>query len=306
MNQLHGSSVFSKIDIRSGYHQILVKADDVQKTAFRSWYGHYEYVVMSFSVTNAPAVFMDYMNRIFRPFLDKFVVVFIDDILIYSRTWEEQAEHLRLVLSVLREKKLYAKLSKCKLWMDEVQFLGHVISAHGIAVDPAKVDVVVKWESPKSATEIRSFVGLAGYYMRFIEGFSKIVAPLTQLTRKDQPFTWTDKCEESFQKLKRRLTSAPILVIPDMGKPFEVYCDASHLGLGCVLMQEKKAVAYASRQLKVHERNYPTHDLELAAIVFALKIWRHYLYGAQFCVFSDHKSHKYLFDQKELNMRQRR
>jgi len=149
-------------------------------------------------------------------------------------------------------------------------------------------------------------VGLAGYYKRFIEGFSKIVAPLTLLTRKDQPFTWTDKCEESFQELKRRLTSAPILVIPDVGKPFEVYCDASHLGLGCVLMQENKAVVYASRQLKVHERNYPTYDLELVAIVFALKIWRHYLYGAQFRVFSDHKSLKYLFDQKELNMRQRR
>jgi len=139
---------------------------------------------------------------------------------------------------------------------------------------------VVKWESPKSVTKIRSFVGLAGYYRRFIKGFSKIVAPLTQLTRKDQPFIWTDKCEESFQELKQRLTSAPVLVIPDVGKPFEVYCNASHLGLGCVLMQEKKAVGYTFRQLKVHERNYPTHDLELAAIVFALKIWRHYLYGA--------------------------
>jgi len=280
MDQLHGSSVFSKIYLRSGYHQILVKAEDVQKTAFRSRYGHYEYVVMSFGVTNAPAMFMDYMNRIFRPFLDKFVVVFIDYILIYSRTREEHAEHLRLVLGVLREKQIYAKLSKCEFWMDEVQFLGHVISAQDISVDPAKVEAVVKWESPKSATEIRSFVGLAGYYRRFIEGFSKIVAPLTLLTRKDQPFTWTDKCEESFQELKRRLTSAPILVILDVGKPFVVYCEASHLGLGYVLMQEKKAVAYASRQLKVHERNYPTHNLELAAIVFALKIWRHYLYGA--------------------------
>ena len=261
---------------------------------------------MPFGVTNDPAVFMDYMNRIFRPFLDKFVVVFIDDILIYSRTQEEHVGHLRIVLGILREKQLYAKLSKCEFWMDEVQFLGHVVSAQGIAVDPAKVEAVVKWESPKSTIETRSFVGLAGYYRRFIEGFSKVVAPLTQLTRKDQPFTWTKKCEESFQELKRRLTSAPILVIPDIGKPFEVYYDASHLGLGCVLMQERKAVAYASRQLNVHERNYLTHDLELAAIVFALKIWRHYLYGAQFRVFSDHKSLKYLFDQKELNMRQRR
>jgi len=163
-------------------------------------------------------------------------------------------------------------------------------------VDPSKVEAMVKWESPKSATKIRSFVGLAGYYRRFIEGFSKIVAPLTQLTQKDQPFTWTNKCEDCFQELKQRLTSAPILVILDVGKPFEVYFDASHLRLGCVLIQEKKAVTYASRQLKVHKRNYPTHDLELATIVFALKIWRHYLYDTQFQVFSNHKSLKYLFD----------
>jgi len=285
MDQLHGASVFSKIDLRSGYHQILVKAEDVQKTAFRSHYGHYEYVVMSFGVTNAPTLFMDYMNRIFCPFLDKFVVVFIDDILIYSRTDEEHEKHLKTVLEILREKQLYAKFSKCEFWLKEVN-LGHVISAQGISVDPAKVEVVLQWERPKIVTEIRSFVGLAGYYRRFIEEFSRVVAPLTQLTRKDQPFAWTDKCEQSFIELKKRLTSAPVLVILDTGKPFEVYCDASLQGLGCVLMQEKKAIAYASRQLKVHERNYPTHDLELAAVVFALKIWRHYLYGAQFQVFS--------------------
>ncbi|XP_068483219.1 uncharacterized protein [Phaseolus vulgaris] len=281
-------------------------AEDVQKTAFRSRYGHYEYVVMPFGVTNAPALFMDYMNRIFRPFLDKFVIVFIDDILIYSRTKGEHEEHLKTVLEILREKQLYAKFSKCEFWLKEVNFLGHVISIQGISVDPAKVEAVLQWERPKTVTEIRSFVGLAGYYRRFIEDFSRVVAPLTQLTRKDQPFAWTDRCEQSFIELRKRLTSAPVLVIPDTGKPFEVYCDASHQGLGCVLMQEKRPVAYASRQLKVHERNYPTHDLELAALVFALKIWRHYLYGAQFQVFSDHKSLKYLFDQKELNMRQRR
>jgi len=302
MDQLHGATVFSKIDLRSGYHQIRVKSDDIQKTAFRSRYGHYEYVVMPFGVTNAPAMFMDYMNRIFRPFLDKFVVVFIEDILIYSRSYEEHAEHLRTVLSILREKQLYAKLSKCEFWMSTVQFLGHMISAQGISVDPSKVEAVLKWGRPKSVTEIRSFVGLAGYYRRFIEGFSKMVAPLTQLTRKDQPFAWTDRCEESFLELKKKLTSAPVLVIPDASKPFEVFCDASHQGLGCVLMQNRRVVAYASRQLKNHEKNYPTHDLELAAVVFALKIWRHYLYGAQFQVFSDHKSLRYLFDQKELNM----
>ncbi|XP_017431977.2 uncharacterized protein LOC108339348 [Vigna angularis] len=290
LDQLQGASVFSKIDLRSGYHQIRVKEGDIQKTAFRSRYGHYEYVVMPFGVTNAPAIFMDYMNRIFRPYLDKFVVVFIDDILIYSKSHEEHEEHLRVVLGVLKEKELYAKLSKCEFWMKSVQFLGHVVSAEGISVDPTKVRAVLEWTSPRSITEVRSFVGLAGYYRRFIEGFAKIVAPLTQLTRKDHPFAWTDRCEESFQELKRKLTSAPVLVIPNTAKPFEVYCDASHQGLGCVLMQEKRAVAYASRQLKIHERNYPTHDLELAAVVFALKIWRHHLYGATFQVFSDHKS----------------
>jgi len=184
--------------------------------------------------------------------------------------------------------------------------LGHVISAQGISVDPGKIETVVKWERPQTVTEVRSFLGLAWYYMRFVEGFSRMLSPLTQLTRKDQPFSWIDECEVCFEDMKRRLTTAPILAIPDTTKMFEVYCDASYQGLGCVLMQEKRPIAYTSRQLKVHEKNYPTHDLELAAVVFALKTWRHYLYGSQFQVFSDHKSLKYLFDQKELNMRQRR
>ena len=201
---------------------------------------------------------------------------------------------------------MYAKLSKCEFWLEKVQFLGHVISKDGISVDPSKVEAVMQWERPKTITEIRSFLGLAGYYRRFIEGFSRIAAPLTRLTRKGQPFVWTSKCEESFQELKHRLTTSPVLIIPDPNESFEVFCDASKMGLGCVLMQNRRVVAYASRQLRKHEENYPTHDLELAAIVFALKIWRHYLYGAKFEVFSDHKSLKYLFDQKELNMRQRR
>jgi hypothetical protein len=301
-----GARVFSKIDLRSGYHQIKVRDEDMQKTAFRTRYGHYEYKVMPFGVSNAPGVFMEYMNRIFHAFLDRFVVVFIDDILIYSKTEEEHAEHLKIVLQVLKEKKLYAKLSKCEFWLKEVSFLGHVVSGSGIAVDPSKVEAVSQWETPKSVTEIRSFLGLAGYYQRFIEGFSKLALPLTQLTCKGKTFVWDIHCENSFNELKKRLTTAPILILPKPDEPFVVYCDASKLGLGGVLMQDGKVVAYASRQLRTHERNYPTHDLELAAVVFALKIWRHYLYGSRFEVFSDHKSLKYLFDQKELNMRQRR
>ena len=209
-------------------------------------------------------------------------------------------------MRVLRDHQLYAKLSKCEFWLKEVKFLGHVVSSEGVAVDPSKVEAVLQWESPKSVTEVRSFVGLAGYYRRFIRGFSQIARPLTNLTKKDRPFVWTEQCEAAFQELKTLLTTAPVLVLPDSSQPFEVYTDASLMGLGCVLMQNGKVIAYASRQLRPHEVNYPTHDLELCAVVFALKIWRHYLFGAQFEVFSDHKSLKYLMDQKELNGRQRR
>ena len=306
LDQLKGACVFSKIDLRSGYHQIRVKSADVPKTAFRTRYGHYEFLVMPFGVTNAPAVFMEYMNRIFNAYLDQFVVIFIDDILIYSRTSQEHEEHLRIVLSVLREKHLFAKLSKCEFWMSEVRFLGHVISQGGVAVDPSKVEAVINWERPRNASEVRSFLGLAGYYRRFIEGFSKLALPMTRLTRKDLRFEWDSECEQSFMSLKEKLTTAPVLVIPDPTKSYQIYCDASKMGLGGVLMQDGQVVAYASRQLKVHEQNYPTHDLELAAVVFTLKVWRHYLYGVRFSMYSDHKSLKYLFDQKELNMRQRR
>jgi len=306
LDHLKGAVVFSKIDLRFRYHQILVKLENVQNTTFKSCYGHYEYVVMPFGVMNAPTIYMEYMNRIFRPYLDQFVVMFIDYILIYTESREEHADHLRVVLEILREHQLYRKLSNCEFWLEEIQFLGHVISAQGIAVDPTKIETVVKWERPQTVAEVRSFLGLVGYYKRFVEGFSKMVNPLTQLTRKDHPFAWTDVCEAYFEDMKRRLMIASVLVIPDLTKMFEVYCDTSYQGLGCVLLQEKQPVTYASRQLKEHEKNYPMHDLELATIVFALKTWRHYLYGAQFQVFSNHKSLKYLFDQKELNMRQRR
>jgi hypothetical protein len=266
MDQLVGAEVFSKIDLRSGYHQIRVKADDISKTAFRMRYGHYEYSVMPFGVSNAPSIFMEYMNRIFHPFLDSFVVVFIDDILVYLKFEEEHAEHLRIVLGVLKENRLFAKLWKCEFWLREVSFLGHVISKGGIVVDPSKVDAVLQWESPKSVFEVRSFLGLAGYYRRFIEGFSKLALPLTKLTQKGQAYVWDAKCEKSFQELKKRLTSAPVLILPNHKESFVVYCDASKMGLGGVLMQNRQVEAYASRQLKVHEKNYPTHDLELAAL----------------------------------------
>ncbi|GKA38575.1 reverse transcriptase domain-containing protein [Tanacetum coccineum] len=239
-DQLQGSRYFSKIDLRSGYHQLRVHEDDIPKTAFRTRYGHFEFTVMPFGLTNAPAVFMDLMNR------------------------------------------------------------------DGIHVDPSKIEVVNNWKIPTTPYEIRSFLGLAGYYRRFIANFSKIAKPLTSLTEKNQKYMWGTKQEEAFQTLKNNLYDAPILTLPDGVEDFVVYCDVSNQGLGCVLMQRGKVVAYASRQLKIHKKNYTTHDLELGAVVFALKTWRHYLYGTKSVIYTDHKSLQHIFDQKELNTHQRR
>ncbi|KAL4016353.1 hypothetical protein IC575_024001 [Cucumis melo] len=278
-DQLQGATVFSNIDLRSGYHQLRIKDGDLPKTAFRSRYGHYEFIVMSFGLTNAPAVFMDLMNRVFREFLDAFVIVFIDDILIYSKTEAEHEEHLRIFLQTLRDNKLYAKFSKYEFWLKQVSFLGHVVSKAGVSVDPAKIEAVTSWTRPSIVSEVHSFLGLAGYYRRFVENFSRIATPLTQFTRKGAPFVWSKTCEDSFRTLN----------------------EASSAWFFCT---DGKVVAYASRQLKSHEQNYPTHDLELVVVVFALKIWRHYLYGEKIQIFTDHKSLKYFFTQKELNMRQ--
>ncbi|KAA3473031.1 DNA/RNA polymerases superfamily protein [Gossypium australe] len=265
-DQLKGATVFSKIDFRSSYYQLRVKESDVPKTTFRTRYGHYEFLFMPFGLTNAPAVFMDLMNWIFKPYLDRFGVVFIDGILIYSCDEMQHAEHLRIVLQILREKQLYAK------------------------------STILEWKPLRNVSEVRSFLGLVGYYRRFLKGSSMIATPLTKLLQKDVKFEWSEKCQQK----------APVLVQPESGKEFIVYSDASLNGLGCVLMQEGKVIAYVSRQLKPHEKNYPTYDLKLAAIVFALKISRHYLVGEICHVYTDHKSLKYLMTQKELNLRQRR
>ena len=302
-DELKGASVFSKIDLRSGFHQLRIKDADVHKTTFKTRYGHYEFLVMSFGLTNAPAAFMALMNRVFQPYVDQFVVVFIDDILVYSKDREDHDTHLRVVLETLRKEQLYAKLSKCEFWLREVSFLGHIISEEGIRVDLKKIEVIIEW---KNVTEVRSFLGLAGYYGRFIKGFSMTMAPMTRLFQKNVRFEWSEKCQASFEKLKAFLTEAPVLTQSTYGKEYVIFSDASLNGLGCVLMQEGKVVTYASMQLKPRENNYPTHDLKLAAIVFALKIWRHYLYGEKHFIYTDHKSLKYLPSQRELNLRQRR
>ncbi|GKA45289.1 putative reverse transcriptase domain-containing protein [Tanacetum coccineum] len=274
-DQLQGSSVYSKIDLRTGYHQLRIREEDIPITAFRTRYSHYEFQVMSFGLTNAPAVFMDLMNQVCKPYLDKFVIVFIDDILIYSKSKDEHKEHLKTILK-------------------------------GIHVDPAKIEAIKNWATPITPTEVRQFLGLAGYYRRFIEGFSLISKPLTKLTQKNKKYEWGKDEEEAFELFKQKLCYAPILALPEGSKDFVVYCDASLKGFGAVLMQREKVIAYASRQLRTHEENYTTHDLELGAVIFALRLWRHYLYGTKCVVYTDHKSLQYILDQKELNMRQRR
>jgi hypothetical protein len=304
-DQLVGAKVFSKIGLSSSYHQIKILASDIPKTAFSTRYGLYEYLVMSFGLTNAPAYFMYLMNSIFMPELDKFVVVFIDDILVYSRN-EEHAGHLHVVLQRLREHHLYAKLSKCDFWLKEIKFLGHTISQKGVAVDPDKVQEVMNWKPPTIVRQIRSFLGLAEYYRCFIPDLSRIAKPMTELLKNGAKFEWGQKFEDAFHTLRQHLTTTPVLAQPDNNKPFDVYCDASGTGLGCVLLQDNLVIAYASRALIPHEENYPTHDLELAAVVHALKMWMHYLMGTHCNIYTDHKSLKYIFTQADLNMRQRR
>jgi hypothetical protein len=294
-DQMKGVSVFLKIHLRSGYHQLKIQESDIPKTAFHTRYELYEYTVMSFGLTNAPAYFMYLMNKVFMEHLDKFVVVLIDDILIFSKMEEEHEKHLRLVLEKHRLNKLYAKFSKCEFWLTEVTFLRHIISTRGVSVDPGKVKDVLNWMPPTTASEIRSFLGLVGFYYQFIKDFSKIAKPMMKLLKKNKAFEWTAECQVSFEELRKHLTSTPVLVLPDLMKKFDIYCDASHRGLGCVLMQEGQVVCYASRQLRKHEENYPTHDLELATVMHALKIWRHYLIGHRYEIYSDQKSLKYIF-----------
>ncbi|WVZ62939.1 hypothetical protein U9M48_012628 [Paspalum notatum var. saurae] len=292
LDKLKGARYFSKIDLRSGYHQMKIREEDIPKIAFVTRYSHHEFTVVSFGLTNAPAYYMKMMNVILKEELDQFVVVFTDDILIYSKTREEHEKQLRDVLEKLRKNQLYGKFSKCEFWLERVALLGRIVTAGGVSVDPEKVVAVSNWKTPRNMTEIKSFLGLAKYYRRFIDNFSKIAKPMTELLKDKVLFEWNDKHEKSFQCLKDKLTTTPVLTLPDLQKDFVVYCDASRQGLGCVLMQDN--------------HNYPTHDLELAAVVHALKIWRHYLLGNKCDIYTDHKSLKYIFTQSELNMRQRR
>ncbi|WMV09097.1 hypothetical protein MTR67_002482 [Solanum verrucosum] len=235
-----------------------------------------------------------------------FVIVFIDDILIYSRNGDDHIDPLRIMLQILKDQQLFAKFNKSEFWLRFVSCLSYIVSGKGIEVDPKKTNAVKSWPRPLAPSDIRSFFGFDGYYRRFVEGFSSIASPLMALTQKKAKFIWSEACEIRFQELKDKLTFAPVLTLPEGTNSFVVYCDASRIRLGCVLIQNGKVIAYASRQLKIHEKNYPTHCLELAVVVFALKIWRHYLYGVYVDVCTDHKRLQYVFNKKNWNLRQRR
>jgi hypothetical protein len=245
-DQLKGAQVFSKIDLRSGYHQIKIRVEDIIRVAFTMRYGLYEYLIMSFGLTNASAHFMYLMNSVFMSELDRFDMVFIDDIPVYSKSMVEHEEHLRVVLQRLQDHQLYVKFSKCEFWINEVSFLGHVISLEGINVDLGKVRDVLDWKPLTSITQVCSFLGLAGYYRRFILNFSKISKPITKLLKKDNKYMWSKDCDEAFNTLKKLLTTSPLLAESDIAKPFDVYCDASGTGLECVLMQEGRVILYSS------------------------------------------------------------
>jgi hypothetical protein len=309
-DRLQGAEYFTSLDLRSGYYQIRVRDQDIPKTCIRTRYGSFEFLVMPFGLTNAPSTFQAVMNDVFREYLDDFVMVYIDDILIYSRTAEEHFRHVRLILERLREHTLYGKLSKCEFNRPSLPFLGHVVGRNGVSMQDSKVQALVKWAPLRNVTEVQSFLGLANYYRRFIKDFSRLAAPLSELTKKKVPFEWGGDQEISFNALKSAVQNAPVLQLADPTKPYVVTCDASDLGIGAVLEQEQDdgphPVAFASRKLSSAERNYPVHERELLAIVYALREWRSYLHGSRFVIKTDHHPLRYLDTQTNLSKRQMR
>ena len=303
LDELHGSTVFTKIDLKSGYHQIRIREGDEWKTAFKTKFGLYEWLVMPFGLTNAPSTFMRLMNFVLRDYIGKFVVVYFDDILIYSRSIEDHYEHVKSVLLTLRAERLYGNLKKCSFCMNEIVFLGFVVSSKGVEVDKEKIKAITEWPTPKNANEVRSFHGLASFYRRFVKDFSTIAAPLNEIVKKDVGFHWGEKQQVAFDTLKEKLTSALILALPNFDLAFELECDASGIGIGAVLKQNNKPIAYFSEKLKGAQLNYSVYDKELYALVRSLQTWQHYLWPKEFVIHSDHESLKYLKGQGKLSKR---
>ena len=307
LDQLHGATVFSSLDLQHGYHQIRIADSDVPKTAFMTHRGLYQYKVLCFGLSNAPSSFQAVMNRVLAPVIGKCAVVYMDDILIFSRSMEEHAQHLRLVLQLLRAAKLKCKLTKCAFGKSSIKFLGFLVGGGGLSVDPKKVQVVVDWPTPATPKEVQSFLGLATYFRRFCPGFAAVARPLHRLTHKDVQFEWTIEAQAAFDKIKVLLTTAPVLALPDLtptAPPFEVSCDASDYAVGAVLVQNGKALAYESRLLAAAEQNYSTGEKELLAVVHAMRTWRCFLEGGKAVVVTDHNPITYLQTQKNLSRRQ--
>jgi hypothetical protein len=311
LDQLTGATVFTSLDLQSGYHLLRIREADVPKTAFRvpcvgPYGGSYAYKVLPMGLTNAPATFQNAMNKVFSEHLGRFVCVYLDDILVFSKTRAEHAAHLAIVMKLLRQYRLYCKLSKCAFALQEVKFLGHIVGVHGVQMDPKKVAVVQAWPKPTTVTEMRSFLGLATYFRKFVQGFATLVRPLHHLTKADTAWDWTPACEKAFEGVKYALTHAPVLAMPDFKKPFEVICDASITGVGAVLIQEGRPVAFESRKMIPAEVNYLTTEQELLAVVHALQTWRCFLEGVEFTVVTDHNPLTFFPTQPTLSRRQAR
>ena len=306
LDMLAGANYFTGLDLQSGYHQIRVAEDSVHKTAFRTPLGHFQWKVMPFGLCNAPGVFQMNMNNIFGHRIGKYIVVYMDDILIFSKTREEHLQHLREVFQILKDKKFHIKLKKCDFMKKEVKFLGHVVGKNGIAVDPDKIEVIKKWQRPKDKTEIRSLLGFGNYFRRFIYRYSEMVLPLTEMTQHKTPTIWDEKAEEAFQNLKNAIINAPVLKHPELDKPFKVVCDASNFASGAILMQDGHPVGFSSKKFSKAEKNYTTTERELLAIIHALKLYRCYLEGTHFTVCTDHNPLKYFDNKKDLSPREAR
>ena len=297
-DRVHGAKYFTSIDLRNGFHQIRIAPEDVEKTAFRTRYGSFEYLVLPMGLCNSPSTFMQLMNDTFRDVLDKFVLCFLDDILVFSRTRDEHLLHVREVLTRLRRQKLYAKLSKCEFMKPQVEFLGHRIGADGLSVSQDKVAAVRDWPAPRDVRDVRSFLGLANFYRKFVKDFAKIASPLTNLTKTTVAWAWGGAQQDAFDGLKRALCAAPVLLIPDPSKQYVLNCDACDYAVGGTLQQDQgsglQPVAYWSHALSGAELNYDVREKEFLALKDACLHWRHYLHSdLPFRLLSDHESIKY-------------
>jgi len=304
LDELHGAQYFTKLDLSSGYHQVRVAEEDIENTAFRTHHGHYEFLVMPFGLTNAPSIFQSLMNKVLHAQLRTLVLVFFDDILIYSQGWAQHMEHVKLVMTLLEEQQLYLKRTKCSFGQQEVQYLGHVISLEGVAVYPKKIEAMKKWPKPTTPKAMRGFLGLTSYYRRFIQDYGKIAAPLNRMLKKNG-FAWSIPAEAAFEKLKLAMTEASILALPDFSKEVVVECDACGVGIGVVLHQGRP-IAFLSQALQGTQLLLSTYEKEMLALVMAVQRWRPYLLGRYFMVRSDQHSLKYLWSQKISTTAQQR